>query len=95
MRTAMNIAANVYSVEQDRAVGLRSAIVDAWGKWTASKSSWRDPHGLAEFARRLGQNEPRAWRWEARANVNYPPVKPATRVNLFVGLALGRPSRLT
>jgi len=41
-----------------------------------------------ELARRLGQNDPAAWRWVPRANDNRP-VKPASRADLFVSFALG------
>jgi len=41
-----------------------------------------------ELARKLGQNDPQAWRWEPGANDNGR-VKPAMRANLFLQFALG------
>ena len=40
------------------------------------------------LARKLGQNDPAAWRWMPRGNDNQP-VKPATPADLIVGFALG------
>jgi hypothetical protein len=54
-----------------------------------ASSPEESPIDFERLARRLGQNNPQAWRWEPRANDNKPPVKPATRADLFVGFALG------
>jgi hypothetical protein len=43
---------------------------------------------LEKLARQLGQNDPTEWRWKPRDNDNAP-VKPATRLDLFVGFVLG------
>jgi hypothetical protein len=47
----------------------------------------QSPYDFERLARRLGQNDPAAWRWEPRANDNRP--TPPTRADLFVGFALG------
>jgi endo-1,4-beta-D-glucanase Y len=49
----------------------------------------QSPYDFDRLARRLGQNDPAAWRWKPRANDNKPTVKPATRADLFVAFALG------
>ena len=84
--TAMNIAANVYSVDQDRAVAhTRLSLTGESGR---PQKLWRNLPA-AEFARRLGHNHPCAGRWKARANVNNPPESPQRAWIYLWGLRSG------